>query len=125
MSQLSALFSGLITRLDTSAHSTRTPPIRRDRAGRYSTEFLIDAYGQYEKLRRVVFRLDLNLSAIVWLTPDGKTPSDGAEAPDCFLSGLANGLGVSCEAALIVANVIGIACLLTVATVAFLVYKRR
>lgn len=71
-------------------------------------------------------RLDLNKSAIVWLTPDGSVPWDGKEAsPQCVLAGLANALNVSCETAIITANITGFGLLGALLLVAFIIVKRR
>ncbi|OXA51550.1 Gamma-aminobutyric acid type B receptor subunit 1 [Folsomia candida] len=52
--------------------------------------------------------LELNASAIKWFTPDGNVPPDGSEPPpQCVLETLANALDVTCEVAIVIANIIG------------------
>ncbi|KAE8743927.1 NeuroparsinReceptor [Frankliniella occidentalis] len=71
-------------------------------------------------------RLELNKSAIVWLTPDGSVPLDGKETlPQCVLAGFANALNVNCEVAIAIANVAGFGLLGTLLIVAFIIMKRR
>lgn len=68
--------------------------------------------------------LDLNMSAIVWLTKS--IPDDGSEAPvKCVLSNLADLLNVSCEGAIIIANVIGFGFLGLFLVIGFMMIKRR
>ncbi|PSN54801.1 hypothetical protein C0J52_02008 [Blattella germanica] len=70
--------------------------------------------------------LDLNLSSIVWLSADGRKPSDGKEPlPRCILDGLATLLGTSCEVAIVTVNVVGFGLLGLVLIIAFIVMKRR
>ncbi|KAG7188679.1 hypothetical protein KM043_008301 [Ampulex compressa] len=69
-------------------------------------------------------RLDLNVSAIVWLS--NTMPDDGSEPPPrCVLGGLADLLDVSCEVAIVVANVIGFGLLGILLIVAFVIVKRK
>lgn len=71
-------------------------------------------------------RLELNKSAIVWFTADGSVPWDGKEAsPQCVLAGLANALNVSCEIAIVTANITGFGLLGALLLVAFIIVKRR
>lgn len=68
--------------------------------------------------------LDLNMSAIVWLTKS--IPDDGSEAPTkCVLSNFAELLNVSCEGAIIIANVIGFGFLGLFLVIGFMMIKRR
>ncbi|XP_063228981.1 atrial natriuretic peptide receptor 2-like [Bacillus rossius redtenbacheri] len=70
--------------------------------------------------------LILNESAIVWLTPDGGRPGDGKLGPPaCVLDGIARGLGVSCEVAIVIVNIMGFGLLGTMLIIAFFVVKRR
>ncbi|XP_046995878.1 uncharacterized protein LOC124607652 [Schistocerca americana] len=70
--------------------------------------------------------LHFNESAVVWLSSDGKLPSDGTEPPSvCYVQGLADGLGVTCEIAVVVANVIGFSILGILLIIAFIFVKRR
>lgn len=70
--------------------------------------------------------LDLNLSAIIWLTPDGKKPDDGSEPPpQCVFSGLANLLDVSCEVAIVVVNIIGFGFLGIILVSGIIIIKKR
>lgn len=72
------------------------------------------------------FRLNLNKSAIVWLTSDGSVPWDGKEAsPHCVLAGFATALNVDCEVAIVIANITGFGLLGTLLIVAFIIVKRR
>lgn len=71
-------------------------------------------------------RLELNKSAIVWLTADGKVPWDGKEnSPQCVLAVLADALNVSCEVAIVIANITGFSLLGSLLVVAFIIMKRR
>ncbi|XP_012229636.1 uncharacterized isoform X1 [Linepithema humile] len=68
--------------------------------------------------------LDLNTSAIVWLSET--MPDDGSEPPPrCVLSGLAELLDVSCEVAIVVANIIGFGLLGAILIVGFIIVKRK
>jgi hypothetical protein len=68
----------------------------------------------------------LNLSAIIWLTADGRRPTDGKEpAPKCLVEGVATLLNVTCDVAFVVVNVIGFGLLGIVLIIAFLIVKRR
>lgn len=70
--------------------------------------------------------LDLNLSAIIWLSADGRRPSDGKELPPrCLLEGLATLLDVTCDVAFVAVNIIGFGLLGIVLIIAFFVVKRR
>ncbi|PNF24218.1 hypothetical protein B7P43_G15826 [Cryptotermes secundus] len=71
-------------------------------------------------------RLELNLSTIVWLTADGRKPTDGKELPPrCLLEGLAILLDITCDLAFVAVNIIGFGLLGIVLIIAFLVVKRR
>ncbi|XP_043673459.1 uncharacterized protein LOC122631609 isoform X2 [Vespula pensylvanica] len=69
-------------------------------------------------------RLDLNISAFVWLS---KTmPDDGSEPPPkCVFSGLAELLEVSCEAAIVIVNIIGFGLLGILLIIGFIFVKRK
>ncbi|XP_015177762.1 PREDICTED: receptor-type guanylate cyclase gcy-4-like isoform X2 [Polistes dominula] len=69
-------------------------------------------------------RLDLNISAFVWLS---KTmPDDGSEPPPkCVFSGLAELLDVSCEVAIVIVNIIGFGLLGIVLIIGFFIVKRK
>ncbi|XP_071449502.1 uncharacterized protein [Hetaerina americana] len=70
--------------------------------------------------------LELNMSAIAWLTPNGQKPEDGRKPPKvCVLEGLSNLLDVSCEVGIVVANVIGFGFLAILIGAAFILMKRR
>ncbi|XP_011630756.1 uncharacterized LOC105422894 isoform X1 [Pogonomyrmex barbatus] len=68
--------------------------------------------------------LDLNISAFTWLSET--MPDDGSEPPSrCVLSGLAELLDVSCEVAIVVANIIGFGLLGVVLIGSFIFIKRN
>lgn len=68
--------------------------------------------------------LILNMSAIVWLSKS--RPDDGSVAPTkCVLSGFAELLDVSCEGAIITANVIGFGFLGIILVIGFIIVKRK
>jgi len=68
--------------------------------------------------------LELNTSALVWLSET--MPDDGSEPPlRCVLAGLAELLDVSCEVAIVVANIIGFGLLGTILIVGFIIIKRK
>jgi hypothetical protein len=72
------------------------------------------------------YSLHLNKSAIVWLNPTGQIPGDGSEPPPtCVLETLASALDVSCEVAIVIANVIGFGILGMILVVCFIVIKMR
>lgn len=68
-------------------------------------------------------RFELNVSAIVWLTLDGKQPGDGAET--CILQALADLMNVDCSVAVVVANVMGISLFGILVIIAFIIIKHR
>ncbi|XP_011137908.1 uncharacterized LOC105182277 isoform X1 [Harpegnathos saltator] len=68
--------------------------------------------------------LDLNMSALVWLSET--MPDDGSEAPSrCVLAGLAELLGVSCEVAIVIVNVIGFGLFGIILFIGFIFIKRK
>ncbi|KAJ8686553.1 hypothetical protein QAD02_022347 [Eretmocerus hayati] len=68
--------------------------------------------------------LSLNSSAIVWLS--GKKPDDGSEPPKkCVFQGLADLLNVSCEGAMVIANIIGLGFLIFGLLVVVIVIKNK
>jgi len=70
--------------------------------------------------------LDLNETAIRWMTEDGARPGDGAlPRAVCVLETLASSLNVDCEVAIVIANVIGFGILGFVLVVCFVIIKRR
>lgn len=69
-------------------------------------------------------RLELNVSAIVWLS--GKTPDDGSElGQSCVIAGFANFLNVSCEVAFAIMNILGIGVLAMIVIIGFIIIKRK
>lgn len=68
--------------------------------------------------------MDLNISAFVWLSET--MPDDGSEPPPrCVLAGLAELLDVSCEVAIVVANIIGFGLLGAILIIGFIMVKRK
>ncbi|XP_072759038.1 uncharacterized protein [Anoplolepis gracilipes] len=68
--------------------------------------------------------LDLNISAFVWLSET--MPDDGSEPPPrCVLAGLAELLDVSCEVAIVIANIIGFGLLGAILIIGFIMVKRK
>lgn len=68
--------------------------------------------------------MDLNTSAFVWLSET--MPDDGSEpAPRCVLAGLAELLDVSCEVAIVIANIIGFGLLGAILIIGFIMIKRK
>lgn len=68
--------------------------------------------------------LDLNKTAVVWLSK--VVPDDGSEPPvRCVLAGLAELLDVTCEVAIVIANIIGFGLLGAVLITAFVIVKRK
>jgi hypothetical protein len=68
----------------------------------------------------------LNLSAIIWLSADGRRPTYGKEpAPQCLVEGVATLLDVTCDVAFVAVNVIGFGLLGIFLIIAFLIIKRR
>ncbi|KAF4518035.1 hypothetical protein B566_EDAN009268 [Ephemera danica] len=70
--------------------------------------------------------LNLNVSAIRWVTADGKQPDDGTEPPPtCFVSPLADFFNTSCEIAIVIINLLGFGILGTILLLTFILMKRR
>lgn len=78
-----------------------------------------------EELNQVIGgTLDLNMSAIVWLS--GKKPDDGSEPPKkCVFSGFAELLNVSCEGAIVIVNIIGFGLLGIFLVIVVILIKRK
>ncbi|XP_076647965.1 uncharacterized protein LOC143356288 [Halictus rubicundus] len=77
-----------------------------------------------EKQEIVGGRLDLNESAIVWLS--NKIPDDGSEPPQrCVIADFADFLNVSCEVAFAIMNILGIGVLAMVVIIGFIIIKRK
>ncbi|XP_016841856.1 uncharacterized protein LOC100115038 [Nasonia vitripennis] len=78
-----------------------------------------------EELNQVIGgTLDLNMSAIVWLS--GKKPDDGSEPPKkCVFSGFAELLNVSCEGAIVIVNIIGFGLLGIFLVIVVIIIKRK
>lgn len=75
---------------------------------------------------KTLFRLELDVSKIKWFTENHQQPGDGEEMPPtCMLQSLAEFLGVSCNSAIVIANVIGFACLAVVLVFVVALTKRR
>ncbi|CAL7950409.1 unnamed protein product [Xylocopa violacea] len=68
--------------------------------------------------------LDLNVSALVWLS---KTkPDDGSEPPQrCVIGGFADFLNLSCEVAFVIVNLFGVTLFIVILIVVFIIMKRR
>nr|CAD7426195.1 unnamed protein product [Timema monikensis] len=79
-----------------------------------------------EKAEIIGGTLELNISAIEWLTEDGKQPTDGTLAPpQCVFEGLAKALNVSCDMSIVIVNIIGFGLLAIFVLVALIFVKRR
>ncbi|CAG2066407.1 unnamed protein product, partial [Timema podura] len=79
-----------------------------------------------EKAEIIGGTLELNMSAIEWLTEDGKQPTDGTLAPpQCVFEGLAKALNVSCDMSIVIVNIIGFGLLAIFVLVALIFVKRR
>jgi len=71
------------------------------------------------------FRL-LNKKLIRWLTVDGNQPVDVKESsPICVLEGLAEWLNIDCQAAIVVANILGFGIFAGFLVIFFFFFKRR
>lgn len=71
-------------------------------------------------------RIDFNETKIIWMTPDGRVPDDGREVPgQCALESFANLLGVNCEIAIIIANIIGFGLFAVIMLLCVIFFKRR
>ncbi|KAK0157842.1 hypothetical protein PV328_011532 [Microctonus aethiopoides] len=69
-------------------------------------------------------RLELNKSLIIWLS--NKIPDDGSEPPArCVLGALSELLNVSCEVAIVIANIIGLGLLGGFSITGFIIVKRK
>lgn len=70
--------------------------------------------------------LELNNSAIVWLTHNKKPPSDGSEeASHCALELIKNLLDVDCEVAIVIVNIVGFGLFALLMLTCFLFIKQR
>lgn len=68
--------------------------------------------------------LHLNASDIIWLSR--KKPDDGSEPPKkCILSGFADLLNVSCEGAIVIANIVGFSFLGFFLVIVVVIIKRK
>ncbi|XP_068980549.1 uncharacterized protein [Bombus flavifrons] len=68
--------------------------------------------------------LDLNVSALVWLS--NSMPDDGSEPPQrCVIAGFADFVNVSCEVAFVIVNFLGFGLLGILVIIGFIVIKRR
>ncbi|XP_033330257.2 uncharacterized protein LOC117222594 [Megalopta genalis] len=77
-----------------------------------------------EKQEIVGGRLELNDSAIVWLSH--KVPDDGSEPPQrCVIAGFADFLNVSCGVAFVIVNIFGIGVLAMTVIIGFIIIKRK
>ncbi|XP_018331316.1 uncharacterized protein LOC108741146 [Agrilus planipennis] len=71
-------------------------------------------------------QLDIKPNSIVWFTKNNRKPDDGTLPPSvCALSGVAYFLGVECEMAIIILNLIVATILVTVLIAAVFVIKKR
>ncbi|KOC65570.1 Insulin-like peptide receptor [Habropoda laboriosa] len=69
-------------------------------------------------------RLDLNVSAIVWLSRT--MPDDGSEPPQrCVIAGFADFLNVTCEVAFVIVNILGIFLFVVILIIGFIIVKRK
>ncbi|XP_012143005.2 uncharacterized protein LOC100883782 isoform X1 [Megachile rotundata] len=69
-------------------------------------------------------RLDLNVSALVWLSHT--MPDDGSEPPPrCVIAGFADFLNVSCEVAFVIVNFLGFGLLGVILIIGFIILKRK
>ena len=70
-------------------------------------------------------KLDLNVSALVWLSHT--MPDDGSEPPPqrCVIAGFADFVNVSCEVAFVIVNFLGFGFLGIVVIIGFIVIKRK
>ncbi|XP_015109781.1 uncharacterized protein LOC107036360 [Diachasma alloeum] len=77
-----------------------------------------------EKNEVIGGNLTLNMSAIVWLS--NSIPDDGSEPPArCVLGSIAEHLDVSCEVAIVIANIIGLSFLMAFLITGFIIVKRK
>ncbi|CAK9812828.1 Insulin-like peptide receptor [Anthophora plagiata] len=69
-------------------------------------------------------KLDLNVSAIVWLSHT--MPDDGSEPPErCVIAGFADFLNVSCEVAFVIVNILGFGLFGMILIIGFIIVKRK
>ncbi|XP_046384645.1 uncharacterized protein LOC124154916 [Ischnura elegans] len=122
-------FNGVSGRINFASGPSRISVINVMQWLNGSTRIIGSFYPNATRMRSGEFvdgRLELNMSAIVWLTPNGEKPEDGRRPPKvCVLEGLANLLDVSCEVAIVVANVIGFGFLAILIGAAFILMKQR
>ncbi|GIY31660.1 insulin-like peptide receptor [Caerostris extrusa] len=73
--------------------------------------------------------LELNETEIKWQTDDGRKPEDGSKGDNgyssCSVEGLRSLLNVSCDLAVIIANIIGLAMFASLVICGIVFYKRR
>lgn len=91
-----------------------------------ATRVIGNFYPNVSDIKRDVVggRLDLNVSALTWLSKE--IPNDGSEPPPkCILGGVARLLDVSCEAAIVIVNIVGCAILGSFLLITFFFIKRK
>lgn len=82
--------------------------------------------GRYIPISQENGSLEINKSAIIWLTYDGKQPLDGIEDPElCSVEQFRSMLDVSCELALVIMNISGFSIFALVLSIVFILLKRR
>lgn len=80
--------------------------------------------GQFNPERNASDRLQINESMILWLT--GSVPTDGSPEPKkCGIESIQRLLGVDCDMAVIVVNVVGISLFVAVMLVCLFIVKKR
>ncbi|ELU06196.1 hypothetical protein CAPTEDRAFT_136189, partial [Capitella teleta] len=107
--------ASLMTHLNNTQFDGASGPVRFTGANRNSiieiTQYSIKIndgipIGLYQPNKNETERLKLNISQIIW--PSGEKPVDGSEVKQCSIEAFRALLGVSCDRAIVVANVIGI-----------------
>ncbi|XP_076285290.1 uncharacterized protein LOC143211458 [Lasioglossum baleicum] len=89
------------------------------------TRLVGNFYPNISKQEIVGGTLDLNESAIVWLS-NIRPPTDGSEpAQRCVIAGFADFLNVSCEVAFAIMNILGIGVLALIVIIGFIIIKRK
>ncbi|KAG8189320.1 hypothetical protein JTE90_021827 [Oedothorax gibbosus] len=82
--------------------------------------------GVYHPSSQTEGELDFNESNVIWRTSDGRKPEDGSKVySSCTVEVLRSFFGVSCGAAIGIANVMGILLLVIPGMAGFVIYKRR
>ncbi|GFR05086.1 insulin-like peptide receptor [Trichonephila clavata] len=88
--------------------------------------FTVRQIGVYRPTSQSEGILELNETNIKWQTDDGRKPEDGSkEHSNCSVEGLRKLLNVTCDSAVIIANIMGFTCFAVFVMSGIIICKRR